>query len=438
MKHPRRLGKRGECLSCKPDFEVVVVNNKNWLFQYLLSIVKDTQAAEDLVQEVFIRAYQNYDSYQEQGRLRRWLQRIAWNAAIRYMEGENRRAEISIYTDIGSDTETVMLVDTLVSSENLEDRVEHQELVQRVMAAIRELPEPQQQVVYYRYVQDFSVRMVANITNQSVGSVKSKSHYGLTKVKQRLAQYLVEGEYVMGCRETYPFYYQYAKGKIMEEDRVKVERHVAVCETCKGIVSALTKLLSHITPAKEDEHRHVLISIPLEHQTLTYTSYDVPMYDFYERANAILAKTGGLIPEGEIWFSWGYDADSELIGVFDNEGHKIEYEHIANPHSTNKRAVYRRMPKVYPLHTMADVFLSNRKVIRSTLEDPNLMIGELRNNLGANAKSGLYLALPGNAKNTRVKKGNGVIDAGHYKFAFSERYVTEDETISLVCSYLKK
>jgi len=33
------------------------------------------------------------------------------------------------------------------------------------MAAIRELPEPQQQVVYYRYVQDFSVRMVANITN---------------------------------------------------------------------------------------------------------------------------------------------------------------------------------------------------------------------------------------------------------------------------------
>lgn len=129
MKHPRRLGKRGECLSCKPDFEVVVVNNKNWLFQYLLSIVKDTQAAEDLVQEVFIRAYQNYDSYQEQGRLRRWLQRIAWNAAIRYMEGENRRAEISIYTDIGPDTETVMLVDTLVSSENLEDRVEHQELV---------------------------------------------------------------------------------------------------------------------------------------------------------------------------------------------------------------------------------------------------------------------------------------------------------------------
>jgi len=66
------------------------------------------------------------------------------------------------------------------------------------------------------------------------------------------------------------------------------------------------------------------------------------------------------------------------------------------------------------------------------------MIGKIQNHYGNNVKSGLYLAIPSSGKNIRIKKGNGVIDAGPYKFAFSDRYVTEDETIKLECSYLKK
>lgn len=41
--------------------------------RYVISIIKDQHAAEDIVQEVFIRAYKNYDAYEENGKLRRWL-----------------------------------------------------------------------------------------------------------------------------------------------------------------------------------------------------------------------------------------------------------------------------------------------------------------------------------------------------------------------------
>lgn len=345
---------------------------------------------------------------------------------------------VSIYTELGSAADDLYILDMLSGTESPERDAYDRELLRQILAAIRELPDHQQQVVYYRYIKDFSVKMTASITNQPVGSVKSKSYYDLTRIKKKIAQYLVEGDYIMSCRESYPFYFQYAKGKIMNEDRVKVESYTAVCEECRKLVSSLARLMPQITPAQEDEKRHILVSIPIRNgQTLTYSEFRVPMHDFYEQANSILAEADGRIPEGENWFSWGYDSHLELLGEFDNEGNKIEYESYPypdNPSST--RVVYKRMKKVFPLHTMASVFLENQIHVRSTLEAPNLMIGALSNTLDDNAKSGLYLAIPGNAENIRIRKGNGVIDAGHYKFAFSDRYVSEDETIKLECSYL--
>lgn len=60
-------------MSSKTQFEEVVLNNYHWFMRYVISIIKDQHAAEDIVQEVFIRAYKNYDAYEENGKLRRWL-----------------------------------------------------------------------------------------------------------------------------------------------------------------------------------------------------------------------------------------------------------------------------------------------------------------------------------------------------------------------------
>lgn len=56
--------------------------------------------------------------------------------------------------------------------------------------------------------------------------------------------------------------------------------------------------------------------------------------------------------------------------------------------------------------------------------------------MGQAVKSALYQAIPANAENIRIKRGNGVIDCGTYKFAYVDRYVTEEERISLDYSFL--
>ena len=74
--------------------------------------------------------------------------------------------------------------------------------------------------------------------------------------------------------------------------------------------------------------------------------------------------------------------------------------------------------------------------IRSSKEAPNLYYGSFNNSLGGNAKSALYQAITKDAENIRIKRGNGVIDCNTYKFAYVDRYVTDEETMRLEYSFL--
>jgi RNA polymerase sigma factor (sigma-70 family) len=396
-------------------------------------MVGSVTAAEDVVQDTFIRAYMAYDGYQERGLLRQWLRTIAYNAALRYLQQATLYQPGGLYPDDGM---AEKLVDTVTS---VEDQVVANELTEQIIQAIASLPEAQRSTVYYRFVRDYSVSEVADLTHQPVGSVKSKSHYGLRKVRKMLSDYITtEVETVMDCRAAYVFLYQYAKGQIMPADKERVAGHLAVCDNCREITSALEKLAPCITPACDREMRHYLISIPLaEDLILSYFGMTFPV-DGHERLNERLRKNNGMIPSEEMWFGAGHDANFDHIGEFDNEGHPIEFELVPNPDAPNNvRVKYRKMVKVYPEHTMASVGLRrDTSVVTASIEDPHLRYGRLKNSLGSNAKSGLYLAIPNHAQNIRIKRGNGVIDAGLYKFTFADRYVAGDEQLRLECSWL--
>ena len=57
----------------KAPFETVVEENTAWLFALVRKHTGNRETAEDLVQEIWIRAFRVYDSYCENGRLRHWL-----------------------------------------------------------------------------------------------------------------------------------------------------------------------------------------------------------------------------------------------------------------------------------------------------------------------------------------------------------------------------
>jgi hypothetical protein len=72
---------------------------------------------------------------------------------------------------------------------------------------------------------------------------------------------------------------------------------------------------------------------------------------------------------------------------------------------------------------------------KESKEAPGLFYGSMTNNLGVDAKSMLFHAVPKEAENIRIKRGNGVHDCGTYQFAYVDRYVADDDRIRLDYSF---
>lgn len=128
----------------------------------------------------------------------------------------------------------------------------------------------------------------------------------------------------------------------------------------------------------------------------------------------------------------------EHLAEWDNRGDPVEFteERPENiPGLT--RYWYTRMNRIYtPLHWQYSVFLTHENaVVQPDGSTPGLYRGHIHNNLGSDAKSALYLAFPIPARQVRIRRGSGVLDCGPYSFAYVERYVTEEERISLDCTF---
>lgn len=82
--------------TAKPDaaerlsFEQAFAAHHRLLYRYAVALTRDVGLAEDVVQEVFVRLYQNLDAAQRDGLLRAWLLRVTANVARNMLRGRNR------------------------------------------------------------------------------------------------------------------------------------------------------------------------------------------------------------------------------------------------------------------------------------------------------------------------------------------------------------
>lgn len=422
----------------KQPFEQVVEENMAWLLRYVRGRLRNQSLAEDIVQEALVKAYRAYDRYTEEGRLKTWLGTVARHTLYTYLGREEPAESLDQSREDGGENRLPVSL-----GEDPQETWETREQVREILALLTRLPPRQRSAVYYRYVRDYSVEQTARLTGMPAGTVKSSAHYGLEKLRAQLG--LNKGGSVMICKQAYTLLFNYAKGIITEENRRAVEEHLAGCEECRDIAMALKALVPRMTEAREDEKTHFLIKIPLrDGQTeLSYTGSSNRWEEVARRLNPVLEKTGGRIPEGEAWFKNGYSSGPEYVmehlAEWDNRGDPVEFvEERPENMPGNTQYWYTRMNRIYtPLHWQYTVFLTHRSTsVQPDGNAPGLYRGHVQNNLGSDAKSALYLALPIAAQRVRMQRGSGVLDCGPYSFAYVERYVTEEERISLDCTFI--
>ncbi|PKM62781.1 MAG: hypothetical protein CVU97_03545 [Firmicutes bacterium HGW-Firmicutes-21] len=422
----------------KVEFENIVNENIKMVMNYVCNNLKNKFLAEDIVQEVFFRAYKAYDSYIEEGKLKGWLIRIAKNTLNNYYSKNKNEQFVSLDTFGSEDGES--LYGCISNDETPEELLLRKELISDILKIVGKLPKTQQIVFNYRFIEQFSVSETAALTGIPPGSVKSKTHYAIEKIRTELGitQKNNRRTYFMTCNEAYKYLFMYAKSTLSNESKEKVERHLADCSVCSDIASALKKLVPSMTNARDDETAHFLINFPEFNLSYIGISYDVSEYLNVEEFNENLNKNNGK-PDKEHFFLGGrFGKPNKLIAQFDNEGNEIGFE-VFEIDTTHFGITTTFLTKVYtPVNWIYSVYIDDGSYnnVKRSKEAPNLYYGHTHNCLGCNAKSALYQAISVKAENIRIKRGNGVIDCGVYKFAYVDRYVTEEERITLDYSYL--
>ena len=152
------------------------------VFSFALRIVGDRQLAEELLQEVFFRAWQQGGAFKaSRGTFVTWLLSITHNMAIDEVRKRQRRPQKSD----SEEPETILaaMPDTGAS---VEDEVWLGALRERITGVLDQLPPAQREAIELAYYQGMTQREIAEHLQEPLGTIKTRMRLGIQKLREAL------------------------------------------------------------------------------------------------------------------------------------------------------------------------------------------------------------------------------------------------------------
>lgn len=170
----------------KDAFRPLVLRYQNRVHAMVYGMVRNPEDARDIVQNAFIKAYQNLDSFRIESSFYTWLYRIAMNLAIDHCRKSKRRKTTGFDEAIANrDDDGEMLELHHVDSPHR--ALTRKQLQERIMSAMDELTEEQREVVLLREVEGLSYKEIADSMGIPEGTVMSRLFYARKKLQGLLS-----------------------------------------------------------------------------------------------------------------------------------------------------------------------------------------------------------------------------------------------------------
>lgn len=152
-------------------YEKLVDKYQRALHFHIMKMVKSREQIEDLVQETFVKAFDNLNNYNTNYAFSTWLYRIATNHTIDYLRKKKLQTlSIDEPMQTKSGEMEVQLSDDSARTDRDIIRKERQQMVRE---AIEDLPEKYRKVIQLRHMQEKSYQEISEVLDKPLGTVKA-------------------------------------------------------------------------------------------------------------------------------------------------------------------------------------------------------------------------------------------------------------------------
>ena len=160
-------------------FGLLVDAYQERLYWHIRRIVLNHDDADDVVQNTFVKIFQNIHGFKGESQLYSWMYRIATNEALNFVKSHAKQSAISTQDYL------------MVKAEQLQSDVyfDGGELELQLQKALAQLPEKQRLVFQMKYFDDLKYEDISRILGTSVGALKANYHHAVAKIKDFLTEH---------------------------------------------------------------------------------------------------------------------------------------------------------------------------------------------------------------------------------------------------------
>jgi RNA polymerase sigma-70 factor, ECF subfamily len=181
-------------------FRTIIQRNNRRLFRVARSILKDDSEAEDVVQEVYVRAFEHLSEFRGESTLATWLTRIAINEAQGRLRRQRPTADLAVI-DSERKAMSEIIPFPLASPNSDPERLAAQREVRRLIErAVDELPDAFRVVFVMRAVEEMSIEETASFLGLREETVKTRLHRARNLLRQAL-----DAQLAPALKDSFPF-----------------------------------------------------------------------------------------------------------------------------------------------------------------------------------------------------------------------------------------
>ena len=160
--------------TARSAFNEVIRRYSEPLYHQIRRMVQNHDDASDLLQNTFLKAWQNLEYFRGDARLSTWLYKIAVNESLSFLARERKRYAMSL-----DDQESALA--NMIEADSYFDGDAAAELLRK---AVVTLPEKQRLVFNMKYYDEMKYEEISEILGTSVGALKASYHLAVKKIEK--------------------------------------------------------------------------------------------------------------------------------------------------------------------------------------------------------------------------------------------------------------